>query len=307
MKPYLIVDLKPLTGVVFDDYLEGYSHWTWGDVDIIWGDLNEFIDKRELVDNDIVTYSFGDQTRLYMRGQFCIHKNNPTINNVWRRCEELNEKLEQELSRHTGTTERCYSYAVAGMPNIIVKYVVKAFSDWGDEDTVFVFDQGILKCPSKDVLDDCIAAAAQRNSRAQRSDQIRNLWGSQKASGPEALVHFTNKPCADWWKKYRVCITLPDKEELYNVEMKKNKAYAYKYTNHYFHGEASYERAAFFHFQIWKKFPAWKEHFKNFFPNETKESNTKQPLDPRQAKYRFVITRFGITPLGPSGDLKVLN
>lgn len=62
--PYALVEFKPVLGHVFRQYLEGYTHWGYSDLDIIFGDLNRWITLDELNDYDIVTYGFGDQNRI---------------------------------------------------------------------------------------------------------------------------------------------------------------------------------------------------------------------------------------------------
>jgi hypothetical protein len=39
LRPYKVIDLKPLSGTLFLPHLRGYSHWGWFDPDIIIGDL----------------------------------------------------------------------------------------------------------------------------------------------------------------------------------------------------------------------------------------------------------------------------
>jgi len=72
--PYLLVEYKPAYGYIFQDYFKTYSHWGYSDFDIVWGDMSRWITQDELINFDIVTYGFGDQHRLYLRGQFTFHK-----------------------------------------------------------------------------------------------------------------------------------------------------------------------------------------------------------------------------------------
>merc|ERR1712238_149628 len=84
------VEFKPALGHIFRQYLEGYTHWGYSDLDIMFGDLERWITPDELIDYDIVTYGFGDQHRVYLRGQFTIHRNDPEkINQLWRECNYL--------------------------------------------------------------------------------------------------------------------------------------------------------------------------------------------------------------------------
>jgi len=68
------------------------------DFDTILGQLPRFIERPELTQHDIVTYSFGDTEAVYLRGQWTMHRNVPAVNRLWRRCPHLAEGLLQELA-----------------------------------------------------------------------------------------------------------------------------------------------------------------------------------------------------------------
>ena len=89
LRPRLSPRYKPTHGVVFADYLAGYSHWSYCDVDQLSGDLPLHVEATELADYDIFTYHFGDVFRLYLRGQFCAHRNAPEVNGLWAQCPQL--------------------------------------------------------------------------------------------------------------------------------------------------------------------------------------------------------------------------
>ena len=42
------------------------------DLDMVVGNLPLFVSRAELEQHDIVTYSFGDQEALYLRGQWTV-------------------------------------------------------------------------------------------------------------------------------------------------------------------------------------------------------------------------------------------
>jgi hypothetical protein len=88
-QPYILVEFKPALGSIFPDYLEGYSHWAFADLDILMGKLHRLATPNILHNFDIYTSSFGDNYRVYLRGQLTIHRNDAFINNLWRRCEHL--------------------------------------------------------------------------------------------------------------------------------------------------------------------------------------------------------------------------
>lgn len=139
--PYILVEYKPAFGHIFADYLKGYSHWGYSDLDVVFGDLNRWITDDEWNDYDIVTYGFGDQDKLYLRGQFTFHRNDAAyINQLWRGCKYLSEmdvryahpdKLKFE------SAEGCYSQAVIKKEDVRVKYAVKAFSDVSENSPIY--------------------------------------------------------------------------------------------------------------------------------------------------------------------------
>jgi hypothetical protein len=60
-----------------------------------------WVERSELRDFDIFTYTFGDNTRLYQRGQWAVHQNNPKVNALWLACPELTQnfaKVTQECA-----------------------------------------------------------------------------------------------------------------------------------------------------------------------------------------------------------------
>ena len=142
--PYALVEYKPTFGHVFAEFLDEYSHWGYSDVDIVFGDLSRWITQEELQDFDIVTYGYGDQNRVYLRGQFTFHRNIPKINQLWRKCEYLSH-LDQRFSKVLSgeqklkfeSAEGCYSSAILERQDIRVKYAVKAFTDTRETDTVY--------------------------------------------------------------------------------------------------------------------------------------------------------------------------
>lgn len=148
--PYGLVEFKPALGHIFHDLIRGYSHWGYTDLDIIFGDLSRWITPDELQKYDIVTYTYGDQYRLYLRGQFTFHRNDPErINQLWRQCDYLTQvddrfrKIQrQEIHYHTESAEGCYSAVILNQTNLRVKYAaMKAWTDTpeglgADHDTI---------------------------------------------------------------------------------------------------------------------------------------------------------------------------
>ena len=84
-------------GHIFAEYLTSYSHWAFGDLDMLMGDLVAWTDPQELSAYDIFTYSFGDQFRMYTRGQWTVHRNVEHVNTLYRKCGFLTKDLMKRL------------------------------------------------------------------------------------------------------------------------------------------------------------------------------------------------------------------
>lgn len=88
--PRYLVEPKPMFGTIFKEYLTSYSHWSYADPDIVWGNLCDWIDPQDLLSFDLITLAKTfDAGRLFIRGQFALHKNIPKMNNIWRGLDYL--------------------------------------------------------------------------------------------------------------------------------------------------------------------------------------------------------------------------
>lgn len=69
-RPYKLCDFKPAYGYIFSEYIKEYKYWGHCDPDIIWGNLDYFI-------NDPINKN---KDRIYQHGHLCIYKNNKENN-----------------------------------------------------------------------------------------------------------------------------------------------------------------------------------------------------------------------------------
>jgi hypothetical protein len=134
--PYILVEIKPALGYLFQDYADGYSHWAYADLDLLMGRLHLQVPSALLNQHDIITLSFGDNNRLYMRGQLTIHKNSDITRNLWKGCPyltEMGQRLENFFVHRKHwefhSAEGCYSRVVADDPRLSVLYLPIQFSD----------------------------------------------------------------------------------------------------------------------------------------------------------------------------------
>jgi hypothetical protein len=121
-RSYLMVEFKPTFGFLFAAHLAPYTHWAYADIDQLVGRLNPLITTDMLQQHDIYTSTFGDNFRLYMRGQLTIHKNTHIPTNIlWRGCEHFTNfgtHLVEYLASDNKTwgfesAEGCYSKVVS--------------------------------------------------------------------------------------------------------------------------------------------------------------------------------------------------
>ena len=77
--PRLVAEYKPAYGTIFAEWLVNYTHWAYSDFDVVLGHLPRFMERNELVDHHIVTYSHGDTDAVYLRGQWTVHQNVPQV------------------------------------------------------------------------------------------------------------------------------------------------------------------------------------------------------------------------------------
>ena len=97
--PRLVAEYKPAFGTVFADFLTNYTHWGYSDLDVVLGHVNRFVERSELLDHHIVTYSFGDADAVYLRGQWTVHQNTRQVNAIWKGCKHLSHGLQNELQQ----------------------------------------------------------------------------------------------------------------------------------------------------------------------------------------------------------------
>ena len=85
---YKICDFKPLYGKIFEDYIKEFKFWGYGDLDLIYGNIRQFIADERLNKNDIISMH-----KNFVTGHFCILRNSDTIINLYKQSPILEEVL----------------------------------------------------------------------------------------------------------------------------------------------------------------------------------------------------------------------
>lgn len=74
---YKLCDYKPAYGEIFQDYISAFEYWGFCDMDLLWGNIREFITGEILENNEIIL----------TRGHCSIFKNISTVNAYYRTLE----------------------------------------------------------------------------------------------------------------------------------------------------------------------------------------------------------------------------
>ncbi|HEY5462609.1 MAG TPA: DUF6625 family protein [Hanamia sp.] len=78
MHPYKLCDLKPAYGFLFPEMLKSYDFWGHGDIDVMYGNIRDFM-TDEILDNYDVISSRHD----YVAGTFSLYKNTDQMNKLF--------------------------------------------------------------------------------------------------------------------------------------------------------------------------------------------------------------------------------
>ena len=99
---YKFCDLRPCYGELFSDYLEGYSHWAYGDIDLIYGSIEAHLPPN-WNEFDIITFR-----EEWLSGAFCIFKNEYNVNKLY---EESSKHIQYfTCKEHVSFGEVCKKY-----------------------------------------------------------------------------------------------------------------------------------------------------------------------------------------------------
>ncbi|ELR15713.1 uncharacterized protein ACA1_378630 [Acanthamoeba castellanii str. Neff] len=83
LNPRKVGVYKPLFGAAFHDIIGDFSHWAWGDIDTLIGDVAGLVSAKDLREFDIISFNTGSGL-LYLQGQLTILANRPEVNDAWK-------------------------------------------------------------------------------------------------------------------------------------------------------------------------------------------------------------------------------
>jgi len=86
--PYKMCDLRPMTGVLYEEEITGYDYFGYGDIDLIYGDIRKFYTDKVLENNIISTHSW------CISGHLALIKNEEWLRNAFRQIKKWKEIIE---------------------------------------------------------------------------------------------------------------------------------------------------------------------------------------------------------------------
>jgi hypothetical protein len=89
--PYKLCDFKPTYGFLFPEIIKGYDFWGHADLDVVYGNIRNFITPGILSDYDLVS-----SRHDYITGTFCLFRNNVQMNTLFRESKDYKMVLSSE-------------------------------------------------------------------------------------------------------------------------------------------------------------------------------------------------------------------
>lgn len=83
-RPYKLCDFKPAYGVIFENVIKDYDFWGHGDLDVIFGNIRNFITDDILDNYDVIAVR-----EEYVTGFFTLFRNIPFINRLYEQSKDF--------------------------------------------------------------------------------------------------------------------------------------------------------------------------------------------------------------------------
>jgi hypothetical protein len=85
---YKLCDFKPVYGLMFPEIIEGYDFWGQCDIDLIYGNIRNFMNDETLDKFDFISVRHD-----YTTGCFGLYRNNNLMNTIFKRSKDYKKVL----------------------------------------------------------------------------------------------------------------------------------------------------------------------------------------------------------------------
>lgn len=110
-RAYKLCDLRPFYGQIFQQFLEGYDYWGFGDIDLVFGNLERFLAEPLARGCDIISCR-----SLWLSGSFCLVRNQPFTNQLWLKSSSWQSVIETDDYMGFDECGGAFQELLAGQP-----------------------------------------------------------------------------------------------------------------------------------------------------------------------------------------------
>jgi hypothetical protein len=122
--PYKLCDFKPAYGFIFPEIIAKYDFWGQGDMDIIYGNMREFITEEMLNEYDLISARHD-----YVTGSFALYKNSEKMNTLFKLSKDY--KMVFSTSEHYCFDECNFAFGLLneGVSILDIKTPIESFTE----------------------------------------------------------------------------------------------------------------------------------------------------------------------------------
>ncbi|MFC0513592.1 DUF6625 family protein [Mucilaginibacter angelicae] len=110
---YKLSEFKPAGGLLFSELLDGYDFWGYIDIDVIWGNIRDFITDELMGKYDLIS-----GRPEWMPGCFSLYKNTDVMNTLFMQSKDYVKAFTDEQYLNFDETGFKHSAFIAGNTNL---------------------------------------------------------------------------------------------------------------------------------------------------------------------------------------------
>ncbi|GHT60074.1 hypothetical protein AGMMS50239_08240 [Bacteroidia bacterium] len=88
---YKLCDFKPAYGLIFENWIKGYDFWGYCDIDIIFGNIRNFMTDELLNEYDVISARHD-----YLTGCFALYRNNSFMRELFKQSKDYRKVFTEE-------------------------------------------------------------------------------------------------------------------------------------------------------------------------------------------------------------------
>lgn len=122
---YKLCDIRPAFAEIHAEELEDATHWAFGDIDVVYGNLERYLEGRDTKEYDVLSMH-----ARRLSGHLTIFRNSEDINSAYRRVENWKAIMQDPM--HRAFDERGFSKIFLrhkNSPNF-VRHLASIFDPW---------------------------------------------------------------------------------------------------------------------------------------------------------------------------------